>query len=432
MIGQFYKFGVIFLFMILKQVPEDFVVREVFDLDSFDEKLEEGKVGKFFYFLLRKREFNQLRAIDIVADCFNVSRKMVHFAGTKDKVGVTFQVISVFGLREENLERNVEYINSSFEDLEVSFLGRFSGRVNLGDNLGNKFSIVVRGLSCEDCEVCGSNFERISEFGVLNLFDSQRFGFANNSHIIGKFILQNDARSAVYEILTSCPPEPTEDLKRFVDAVCESWEAVVECDVSKIDELIELVPRQFRDYKRILLHLRKARNDFPGAFRTLMKKLRTLYVHAFQSYVFNECVRRLDESGDLGDFSKVNVNPMDSNSDTDDSMNHGVKFGKENFFKLELVNNLTDFSKLDAKVLKIVELVFAEFGVCWEDLQLRSWPELRSKFKVFRDTRVFVKGLRVGEFEDDDLNSGQKKVLVEFELGSGQYATNVVKQLFER
>ena len=384
--------------MILKQIAEDFLVDELYDIKKFEKK-DEGK--DYFYFILKKTQYNQLRAIDIVASAFNTSKRLVHFAGTKDKHGITTQVISIIGINEENLQKNIDHINNEIKDIDVEFIGKFPGRINLGDNLGNKFRITVRGLTQEQIEGCPNKLEVMEKNGALNYFDSQRFGFANNSHKIGKYILQNKPELAVKEILTSMPPSPMEELKIFIERVEKEWFLIKTQDEDMIDTLIEICPDNFRDYKNILAHLKKAKNDFPGAFRTLMKKLRTLYINAYQSHIFNNTIKELMVQGILADYDK-----------------------------LELINHFTDFEKVPAPVMEIVDSILKQDEVTRDMFQLKSWPELRPKSTVYREIINRPNNLKINEVEDDELNGGMKKVCVDFELGAGQYATNIVKQLF--
>lgn len=385
----------------LKQIPQDFLVDEIYNIEKFKQK-DENK--DYYYFILKKTEYNQLRAIDIIANAFNTSRKLVHFAGTKDKNGITTQIISVYGIKEDNLQTNIDHINNEIKDIEVEYLGKFPGRINLGDNLGNKFQITIRNLTEENLSTAKTNLKTLQEQGVLNYFDSQRFGFANNSHKIGKFILQNKPDLAVKEILTSCPPNPSEDLKIFTERINENWEEIKNQNVEIIDTLIEICPDKFRDYKQMLNHLKKAKNDFPGSFRTLMKKLRTLYINAYQSHIFNLTIKQLKQENKLQDHTTV-----------------------------ELINQLTEFKELPENIQQITKEIIKQDGVELEMFNLKSWPELRPKNRVQRQTVITPKNLNLKDQDKDELNEDKtkQKILATFELEAGQYATNVVKQLFE-
>jgi len=378
--------------MILKQIPEDFLVDEIYDINVFNEKEEKNR--KYDYFILTKKNYTVIKAIDSVARIFNVSRKFVNFAGTKDRVGITTQVISILGIKNDNLQKNLDFFNENLDDLNLEFLGEFKGRINLGDNLGNSFSIIVRDLEKEDISLAKKNKELIEKNAVLNFFDEQRFGYAQNSHIIGKYILKNEVEFAVKEILTSMPKNPKEDHINFVNKIKENWNEIKTQNIEVLNNLIEITPTFLRDEKKILEHLLGAKNDFPGAFRRIHKKIRTLYVNAYQSYIFNELIK-------LEKISSNNLN-------------------------LELVHK--DFN-LENEIGIEVKKLLEKDGLSLENFELKSMPELRLS-SVFRDIKIFPKDLEIFESEKDELNEGKLKVKISFKLDSGEYATNVVKQLF--
>ena len=391
--------------MKLKQIEEDFIVNEVYDINMFKDKKEDR--GKpYYYFKLIKTNYTQINAIMKVASIFNTSKKLVHFAGTKDKVGVTSQVVSVYGINEENFDKNLEFFNT-LKDLRLEFLGEFDGRVNLGDNLGNDFLITLRDLSDDEVVLIGKNYPMIKKEGVLNFFDSQRFGYANNSHIVGKYVLQNNLEKAVYEILTSLPIDnPSEDLIHFVDKVKSNWSGVIESNNILIDEIIAVAPKFLRSEVLVLEHLKRFQNDFPGAFRKIHKKLRTLYLNAYQSFIFNETLLEMNRvvlDGGVDLFDKIT--------------------------ELELVFVGMNLDGVDDIIKKLIFDLLKKDELSFESFELKHMPEIRFS-SVFRKVKVFPEELVVGEFFDDDLNEGMKKVEVCFRLGSGEYATNIVKQLF--
>jgi len=388
--------------MKLKLIPQDFVVNEIYDMEIFKEK-KENRAKPYYYFKLIKTNYSQLDAVDKVAKIFGTSRKLVHFAGTKDKVGVTSQVISVYGVNVNTFEENLEFFNS-LKDLHLEYLGQFDGRVNLGDNKGNEFVITLRDLSDDEVLKIKDKFPNIEKNGVFNFFDSQRFGYANNSHIVGRYVLQNEIEKAVYEIMTSLPTNnPSDDLICFVDEVKKNWDDVKNCDRVVVEKLIEIAPGFLRSEVKMLEHLGKHKNDFPGAFRRIHKKLRTLYVNAYQSYLFNETINEIKK--------KEN--------------------GEELFEKikeLELVWQKVDLSG-DELIEKIVLDLLERYKLSLESFELKHMPELRFS-SVLRVVKNYPKNMKLGDFCDDELNEGMKKVEIFFELFSGEYATNVVKQLF--
>ncbi len=391
-----YKVISILIFMKIKQIPEDFIVHEIYSPEKFKEKDERDE---FFYFKLTKKDYTQIKAIEKIAKIFNVSKKTIHFAGTKDRKAITSQVISMHYVNEDTLKENLKFLNEKVEDLELEFLGKFKGRINLGDNLGNKFTITIRDLENSDIEKAKNNLRDIKRNGVLNYFDSQRFGYANNSHIIGKYILRNEINNAVFEILTSLPQNPNLENIEFAKFIDKSKQNIKEQNTEIIDSAIELAPKYLRDEVKILNHLKSAKNDFPGAFRTIHKKLRTLYINAYQSYIFNEILDKIKKGR--------------------------IKTNRE---EINLINSETVY---DEEFMKVICNILKRDGLTQENFKLPHMPELiRNQKQVSRKIVVHPKNLEISRVENDDLNEGKKKMIVMFELSRGEYATNITKQLF--
>lgn len=395
---NYYKLKLTPIFMKLKQIPQDFIVNEIYNIDDFKDR-DENRTKPYYYFKLTKTNYNQIKALEIIAKTFNTSTKLVHFAGTKDKTGVTTQLVSVYGINELNFEKNLEHLHETFEDLKLELVGKFKARINLGDNGGNSFEITVRDLEEKEIEKAIKNLKKLEEFGVLNYFDEQRFGYANNSHIVGKYVLKNEIENAVKEIMTSLPANTqSEILVEFVNFIKENWEEIKEKNIEIIDKALELCPRYLNNEKEILLHLKIHKNDYPGAFRKIHKKLRMLYINAYQSYIFNEAIKNLRDKNLI-----------------------------ENYPELELVNK----DIIQDEILKeVTDKILENDGLSLEQFTIKHMPELRI-YGDKRKTRIFVRNLKISESENDELNEGKLKVLVSFDLDSGEYATNVVKQLFE-
>lgn len=379
--------------MKLKQIPKDFIVDEIYNLEELKEREENRK--DYFYFKLTKTNYSQIRAIEKVANILNTSRKLINFAGTKDKVGITSQIISIYNLNEENIESNLDYLKNNVEDIQLEFLGKYKARINLGDNLGNKFKITVRDLEEKDINLAKSRVIILNKTGILNFFDEQRFGYAKNSHIIGKYILKGEVENALKELITATPKEnPSENIVIYTTFIKENWEKIVAQDEDTINKVIELTPKFLSSDINIIRHLQKYKNDFPGSFREIPKKIRTLYINAYQSFVFNEQIQQL------------NLNK---------------------YKELELVNSNTD---LNTEIGKITKEILEKDKIELEYFNLKSMPELKLR-TASRQTKIYPKNIQITKIENDELNKNKQKILVEFELGSGEYATNVVKQLFD-
>lgn len=307
---------------IIKQIPEDFIVKEINNL-KFDDN------GQYSYYILKKRNYNTVDAIKKICEYFRIDEKYANFAGTKDRVAITEQYISI----SKGSKKNVE-----LKDLSLEYVGSGFERINLGQLSGNYFEIVVRNID--------NLPEEKKKF--LNLFDSQRFGKNNDNQVVGKFILKGKYKEA--------------------------------CEL--IDETKDFLLNQ--------------PNNFVGALRNLPKKNLKMYVHAYQSFLWNSVAKELSKE------IKSNI-------------------------KLPIVGFGTKFT--DDKVKKIYENIMKNEDITFRDFINKSMPDL-SEDGTVRDLYIIVDDLVICNLEDDDLIPDKKKVLLKFSLPPGAYATNVVKELF--
>ena len=205
----------------IKQIPEDFYVEEELKLNLKDS-------GKYSYYILSKKNYSTNDAISAIAKVFKVKSKLINSAGLKDKHAITKQYISVSGGQKKTLK---------LKDLTLDFVGRGVDRINVGSLEGNHFSIVVRNITSPPCEV----------YFVPNYFDSQRFGYNQDNHDIGRLLIKREFKKAV-------------DYFQFNDEVKS--------------------------------HIEKNPSDFIGALRKLPKRGLQFYISAYQSYLWNRCIEK--------------------------------------------------------------------------------------------------------------------------------------------
>ena len=78
--------------MKVKDRAEDFLVEEVLHLDI-------KKRGQYAYFLLEKKCWNTIKAVNEISKVLKISAKRFAFAGQKDRLGITKQFVSAFPAR---------------------------------------------------------------------------------------------------------------------------------------------------------------------------------------------------------------------------------------------------------------------------------------------------------------------------------------------
>jgi len=154
--------------MKIKELPEDFIVKEVLDLPLED--------GDYNYYLITKKNWNTLDLIHELKERLHV--KDVGYAGIKDRHAVTSQYISV-------LHRKITF---SIKDVTFELIGTGKQRIYLGMLKGNAFVITIRDLE--------KKLKPITD--VINFFGEQRFS-EKNAHI-GKLLVTKKFKEGCEEL----------------------------------------------------------------------------------------------------------------------------------------------------------------------------------------------------------------------------------------
>ncbi len=303
----------------IKQEPEDFVVKEISNVDVKDK-------GRYTYFILKKRDYTSEKAIQNIANYLHIPRKSFGYAGNKDRRAVTEQLCSVLGSI-----RNLE-----LKDISANVIGKGDKPVSLGDLEGNEFKIIVRDAAKKPKKIKS----------MVNYFDEQRF--SSNNVAIGKNIVKKDFKGAVGIIANG---------NDFIS--------------NKIKE-----------------HLKDNPNDNVGALMIIPKKILMLYVHSYQSFIWNKTAEYFDK-------------------------------GKKNI-KIPIIGFDTEFK--DGKIKNVVENIIKEENISLRDFIMRQMPALSSPGGE-RDLFVDVKNLKI-----DKINKGEYKI--SFFLPKASYATLVIKNIF--
>lgn len=149
----------------LKQLPEDFLVRELSTITPC-------ATGDYAYFTLKKKNTTTIDALQTLADVFHIPLKHLGCAGNKDKHALTEQVCSI----KNSSRAQLEHIH--LKNIHLTYLGQGDTPVSLGNLTSNHFTIVVR------------NIQKLplSKTAFINYFGEQRFSTNNAS--IGKYIIQ--------------------------------------------------------------------------------------------------------------------------------------------------------------------------------------------------------------------------------------------------
>src|SRR5512141_1705533 len=252
--------------MKLKQRPEDFEVTESWRFD------EDPRGGHFVY-LMDKQKLSTFEAVERICARFKIPRAAVSYCGLKDKQGRTTQLVAVE-------KRQLELQDP---DLRLKLLGRTAHPLSAENTTSNRFAVTVRDLSREDVSRLPAAVAEVRRLGVVNYFDSQRFGSLKHGHgCIDKDLMRGDFELALKNVLARPSPLDRSDDARVKGFWAEHWGDWARRNPFPGAERYQAVVRWLRGHPQ----------DFRGALLRTEPRWRGLQVFAYQSWLWNEGVKQ--------------------------------------------------------------------------------------------------------------------------------------------
>lgn len=127
--------------------------------------------GEHLFLNIEKDGLNTAYVAKLIARWAGVTTRDVSYAGKKDRHAITQQHFSVQLPGRESPD--IALLES--QQLKVLSAKRNSKKLKTGALKGNRFELIIRGLSLDS--IMESRLNQIKETGVPNYFGSQRFGF---------------------------------------------------------------------------------------------------------------------------------------------------------------------------------------------------------------------------------------------------------------
>ncbi|MGC9037151.1 MAG: tRNA pseudouridine(13) synthase TruD [Candidatus Micrarchaeia archaeon] len=382
----------------IKETPESFVVEEILSngavlmpnrhYQAEDLGLVPAPSSKFTTFVLQKRNWNTVQALIAIAKRLQRGKKSISYAGTKDRVAITVQLASIYGIKPEELER--------VKIKDISINGAWLGqRVELGSNIGNRFE--VRISQCKRPENAEKVLQEL-EGRVANYFDKQRFGMRGNNAEIGLLIIKGELEEAAMKFLSDIGGERNENAREARRELAETGD---------FKRALENFPKYLKPERQMLAYLAKFGKDYANAFRRLPRGILIMFIHAVQSLIFNT---ELEERISAGDFSSEIYAPSSPLGFPDMlNLSNSGEFP---------VSNIVGYGteKLNDYENKILE----KLGITKEDFKIKWMPELSMKGS-FRPLIIKAIGIELGQIGSD--------VELKFSLPAGSYATVFLREI---
>jgi tRNA pseudouridine13 synthase len=384
--------------MKLKSIPEDFIVDE---LTSF----APDSAGRLFVYELEKRSLATMEALSIIARRNGMRVKELSAAGLKDKHGLTRQIFSATRPLKED---------TGDERIALRFVGKCAAPLTAAVISGNRFRVVMRNLRAEEAQALPRNGDELLRFGVPNYYDNQRFGgIAHGQGFIGKALALGDYEEALRLHLAA--PHRKQSLtdkqnRRLAAKYWGDWET--------------LHRRMKRSPERALVeYLRDNLGAWAECFDRIPPTLRTMFVAAYQSFLFNQALTRMIQDGakecsvvryKAGEIAFHRSLPADLLAQWRD-------------LKLPLPGGSTKLEDYP-HAAEHVRAVLEEEGVTLEQLRLPGLQ--RTRFKAAeRAMLVFPQEFALKGPEPDERNQSREKATASFTLPRGSFATIITRRL---
>ena len=290
-------------------------------------------------------------AINTIARLMKIKASNFAFAGTKDRRAATVQRISIGRQRSQN----VIWLNNRLPGVKVGDFVHSKYPLSLGQHGGNEFVIVLKNCQPLGAEPCSleQRIKKIQEAvemglsflrarGYINYYGLQRFGtHAISTHVLGMKILSGDFEGVIEDILhvedhlveqvlnqgaqpsTSAPNDEFERARAIT-----TWKMT-----KNVESALTHLPKRFSTESAIMRHLGAAthQRDFMGALLSITRGMRMMYIHAYQSYVWNHVASlRWSKYGTTVIAGDLVL--MDNNGRSDGSDNDDVAMEEEEFY----------------------------------------------------------------------------------------------------
>ncbi|KAA6391715.1 MAG: putative multisubstrate pseudouridine synthase 7 [Streblomastix strix] len=166
---------------------------------SFDRRPVPNEDGSYLRCTLYKEGVDSLHAVGQIRRSLNCHQKAIMFAGSKDRIACTTQLITI----HKATAQQVLHISERYPYIQLGNFIYQKKPINLGELSGNRFTIVIRNIQQAGEEEVNNSMINVARNGFINYFGEQRFGTGEiGTHEVGKCIIKKEWERAVKLIMS--------------------------------------------------------------------------------------------------------------------------------------------------------------------------------------------------------------------------------------
>jgi tRNA pseudouridine13 synthase len=404
----------------LRSQTKDFIVEEIFQYPK------EKEDGGYVVAEILSKNWETHTLVRTLSKKLHISRKRIGFAGTKDKRSHSNQLMSFQNISKEKLS------NLKIKDVEINNIYKSDKPIKIGKLHGNGFKIIIRKI---DKNITSNHIKKtISQLdnqgGFPNYYGIQRFGVIRPiTHLVGRYITHGDFKKAAMTYIAN----PMEEESKETFEVRHELEQTL--DYSKA---LHSYPNYLNFEKAILNKLANNPDDFVSALKELPKNLLTMFINAYQSYLFNKILsKRISKKIPLnkaiiGDIilpvrkSSENEKAIYATQSNIEKVNKQVSKNKA-FVSGLLIGYSPNFSK--GEMGEIEHKIIEEEKIDYRDFVI---PEISFISSQGSRRAILAKINNLNwTLQKDDMNKDKQALSMKFELKKGCYATSFLREIMK-
>ena len=423
---------------VYKHSPKDFIVKEITkdgqvlsikeNLTSLD--FSDEMKDRYTTFNLVKVNKDTFDAIKEISRALHISPNHIHYSGLKDKCSISVQKLSIKGSHVEALKK------LKINEIFIKNITPTKKPVVMGSNRGNKFTITIRNIEKAPRieKKIDDVLKLLKEKGFLNYYGLQRFGtYRPNSHLIGRYMLEGNYRKAVEEFLSTIYSSESLHIQSIRKLLGDDGD---------LQTAYDTFPKSMDYERKIIKHLLNNKGDYEGAIYTLPESLIKLILSSFQSFLFNKILTRRiikgysifkPEKGDVitildeveGLITQIRYK---YGSYYDEFLEKALKLNRAAII-IPLIGyetNLNDFPL----VKRLLDEILIEEGIDEEIFGSELYYKYEFKGS-FRPILAKPIGLSIKAFTEDEIFPNKLKLIIDFSLNRGSYATMLLRELLK-